>query len=528
MQVSQSVPAAKIARPLVGDPSDAYRRRVLILLATAYALNFIDRQIISVLALDIKRDLGLSDADLGFLYGTAFGVFYALFGIPMGRLADSWNRVHLITIGLSVWSAMTALSGLSRSGMQLAAARIGVGFGEATASPCSYSLIADYFPRELRAGALAVYSSGMYIGAGLSLFLGAAICKAWNTAFPAGWLGLSGWQATFVVVGLPGLALAMLIATLREPPRGISDGMPEPAQTNTDAWRGFLRELVTVVPPLTLFAAWQLGAYGFARNLAALACCAVGAAILIRITGDTAQWAALATAIYAVFSWAAALRERDRPTFALTFGTPAFNTVLLGFGLISFINYAIIFWSLPYAESVLGANRGTAGLIIGGGGAAGGFIGLNLGGRIADRLKQRHPSGRVLVIIFAALAPVLPLAISFTTASLTLFYAMVLPMTILSSTGLGAAAATSQDLVLPRMRGQATAIYFLSITLLGLALGPYTVGRISTWTGNLGAAVLSLALVAPLAALALLRLYRLLPEAERSLLQRAQAAGEPL
>ncbi len=127
---------ASVAPASVAEPSAGYRSWVLGLLVVVYMLNFVDRQILSVLAVDLKRDLGLTDADLGFLYGTAFGVFYALFGIPMGRLADSWNRVRLISLGLALWSAMTALSGLSRTGGQLAAARVGVGVGEATASQC--------------------------------------------------------------------------------------------------------------------------------------------------------------------------------------------------------------------------------------------------------------------------------------------------------------------------------------------------------------------------------------------------------
>lgn len=523
--VDQAAPARLVGRPLTQQPSSAYQQWVLVLLATVYAINFIDRQIVSVLALNIKRDLGLTDADLGFLYGTAFGVFYALFGVPMGKLADSWNRVRLITAGLALWSAMTALSGLSRTGGQLAAARVGVGIGEATASPCAYSLLSDYFPRHKRATALAVYSSGMYIGAGLSLFIGAAVSQAWDRSYLNGWLGLVGWQASFLVVGLPGLLLAAVVAALREPVRGMSDGLPAPAVPYP--FGEFWGEVMTIVPPLTLISAARLGTGTLAVNLVGLLIISALAYALAATTGDTMQWLAVGVGSYAIFSWAATLRQRDPPAFALTWGTPAFLALLLGFGLISFVNYAVIFWSMPYAESVLGANKATAGLVIGGGGAAGGFIGINIGGRLADWLRTRNPSGRVLVILFAAVAPLIPLAISFTAESLAVFYALILPMTVLSSLGLAASAATSQDLVLPRIRGMATAAYFLSITMLGLALGPYTVGRISEATGNLAWAVLSLIAVMPISAAALVMLYRWLPAAEASVLERARAAGEP-
>ena len=518
--------ALRLGDAVAAPPSSGYRSYVLFLLVLVYALNFIDRQIISVLALDLKRDLDLTDADLGFLYGTAFGVFYALFGVPMGRLADSWNRVRLITVGLTLWSAMTALSGLSRTGGQLAAARIGVGIGEATASPCAYSLLSDYFPRKNRATALAIYSTGMYLGAGLSLFIGGAIVESWNRAYPQGWLGLVGWQAAFMAVGVPGLLLALVIATLREPPRGLSDGLITPPSAHP--FRGFVAELLTIVPPFTLVGAAQRGLRPLAINLAAAAAIALLAILLGRWTDNYLQWAAVGLGSYAIFSWASALRTRDRPAFTLIWGSRAFVLMLIAHGFTSFVNYAVVFWSLPYVEASLGATKANAGLLIGGAGAAGGFLGLMLGGRISDHLRARLPAGRVLVMLFAALAPVPLFITSFTTDSLTLFYTLHLPMTLLSSCGLGAYAATSQDLVLPRMRGVATATLFLAITMVGLALGPYAAGRISVLTGSVGTGVLSLLAVLPLSVGALLLLYRALPRDEASIVERARAAGEPI
>jgi MFS family permease len=138
------------------EPGGLYSRYVLAVLVVVYVFNFIDRQILSILAEHIKADLGVTDAQMGFLYGTAFAVFYAVFGIPLGRLADVWDRRRLIAWGLAAWSAMTALSGLARNFPQLALARFGVGVGEASASPAAYSLLSDYFPRARRATALAI------------------------------------------------------------------------------------------------------------------------------------------------------------------------------------------------------------------------------------------------------------------------------------------------------------------------------------------------------------------------------------
>ncbi len=514
------------AAPDPVSKAPAYAWYVLGILFLVYVLNFVDRQIISILAEDIKRDLNLRDEDLGFLYGTAFGVFYALFGIPLGRLADNWHRVRLMTIGLALWSTMTALSGLARSGGMLAAARVGVGVGEATASPSAYSLISDWFPRRLRATALAIYSAGLYVGGGISLGIGGLIVKSWNEAYPGGGpFGLHGWQAAFMIVGLPGLILALVIATLREPTRGQSEGLPAPPP-HPAPFRAFMAELLTILPPLTLIGAAQGGARAFVHNLIGLAIIVAIVFGLISIGEPWPQWVAVGIGVYAVFSWASSLKRRDAPTFALIVANPALLCVVVAYGLNAFLSYSVTFWAPPYAIRILGATPAEAGFIIGGMGAASGFLGVTIGGLVADRLRRHNPAGRLIVVMFGAVVPSLAIATAFSTTNITLFYIMLFPAQACASCALGAAAATMQDLVLPRMRGTATGTFFIGTTLLGLALGPYLAGRISTLSGSLSTGVLSLLVVVPITLAAAIAAYRLVPAAEANREARARAAGE--
>jgi len=506
-------------------PSRGYANYVLVILFLVYVLNFVDRQILSILAKDVKRDLNLDDADIGFLFGTAFGVFYSLFGIPLGRLADNWHRVRLITIGLALWSAMTAFSGLARNGLQLTMARIGVGVGEATASPCAYSLISDYYPKEQRATALAIYSSGIFIGGGLSLFIGGAIVDRWNQAFPGGYLGLVGWQAAFMAVGLPGLLLAAVVATLREPIRGAADGLI--TQPSANPFRDFVGELLSIIPPLTLVGALRRGVPALLVNLAALAMAIAFIWGMVAATGDGPQWIAVGLGAYAVFSWATALRTRDAPTFKLIWGTPAFLYTAIGYGLISFVSYSVAAFGALYAETVLGQSKSIVGLFLGGGAAAGGFLGIVLGGRVADWAKKRREWGRVPVILSGTILPLPFLVYAFTTDNITGFYIANFLMSGLASAALGPAGATTQDLVLPRMRGTATATFFIATALIGLALGPYFTGYVSkSLGGDLRTGLLALLAVAPISAVLLLLAWRAVPEAERTVTDRARAAGE--
>ena len=190
----------------------AYRNYVLLLLMVVYIFNFIDRQILVILQESIKAELGLSDQQLGLLSGFTFAVFYVVCGIPIARLADRYNRVNIVSASLAIWSAMTAISGLATNFVQLLAARIGVGVGEAGASPPSHSIISDYFPHEERGRALSIYSVGIYIGILIGFLAG-------------GWINqYFGWRIAFMVVGAPGILLAVVVKlTLREPLRGQLD-----------------------------------------------------------------------------------------------------------------------------------------------------------------------------------------------------------------------------------------------------------------------------------------------------------------
>jgi predicted MFS family arabinose efflux permease len=201
--------------------SPAYLRYALGLLCAVYVVNFVDRQVLSILLQSIKQDLGLSDLQLGLLSGTAFGLFYATLGIPIARLADRFSRKGVIAVCLALWSVMTALCGNATGFATLLLYRIGVGVGEAGGSPPAHSMISDYFPPERRASALGVFSLGIPFGILVGFLAG-------------GWLDEAlGWRLAFVVVGLPGVVLAVVVAlTLREPVRGHSEGL---VATNREA-----------------------------------------------------------------------------------------------------------------------------------------------------------------------------------------------------------------------------------------------------------------------------------------------------
>ncbi len=203
-----------------------YRYLVLGILTAAYVSNFVDRQVINVLAQYIIDDLEISDGQFGMLSGLAFACIYTTLGIPIARLADISNRRNIIAISITIWSVMTALCGAAQNFFQLFMARFGVGVGEAGGSPPAHSIVSDIFPAAQRATALSIYSLGIYGGILVGTIGGAYLVQYFD------------WRTAFVVVGLPGLFLAALVRfVIKEPPRGMAESRKDVAPP------GFLRVL---------------------------------------------------------------------------------------------------------------------------------------------------------------------------------------------------------------------------------------------------------------------------------------------
>jgi MFS family permease len=250
---------AAIEADHVADRALRRRTLTLALLTLTYFFSYMDRQILAILLELIKADLQLSDTQLGLLSGLAFAIFYAGLGIPVARLADRSNRRNIIAVSLAIWSAMTVVCGVAQNFVQLLLARIGVGIGEAGSSPPSHSIIADLYPVEKRASAMAIYTLGVVLGGGFGTLIGSQLAAAY------------GWRVAIMAIGAPGLLLAIIVRLfVVEPRRGQSEAaqvkdtsaMPTMASAFKDIWRnGAARHLVCGVT-LTSLIGYALTAFG--------------------------------------------------------------------------------------------------------------------------------------------------------------------------------------------------------------------------------------------------------------------------
>ena len=382
------------------DYSEGYKQSVLWLLVVAYTFNFIDRTIISTIGQAIKVDLHLTDTELGLLGGIAFAALYTTLGIPIARLAERWNRVNIIAIAIVIWSGFTALCGAAHSFWQLLLFRVGVGVGEAGLSPPAHSLISDYFAPQKRASALAIYSFGIPLGGMFGAIAGGWIAQTFD------------WRWAFVVVGLPGVLIALALKVfVKEPVRGHSDAIA----------RGVAPESVAVKPP--------------------------------------------------PFSLGDEFKELGSVAGTLFGNWPVLN-IVLGVTIASFAWYGSGAFGAPYFIRQFGLDLATVGLVFGlvGGFSAG--LGTLLGGFVTDFLGKRSAAWYAIVPAIG-LAIATPIYIyAYLQNDWRYAAAILLIPGIFHYVYLGPTFGVVQNVVETRRRATATALLFFFLNLLALGGGP--------------------------------------------------------
>lgn len=373
--------------------SAPYRGYVLGMLTLVYVFNFLDRQLLVILQEPIKAELGLSDTQLGLLSGLAFAVVYVTAALPLAQLAERWSRRSMVAASLATWSAMTALTGLVTSFSQLFLARAAVGIGEAGASPASHSLISDIFPVNRRATALATYSTGINMGILMGFLLG-------------GWINeFFGWRMAFIIVGLPGIVLALIVRfTIAEPPKGLSLGINAGSK-----------------PP------------------------------------------------------------KFFDTVKLLWSKHSFRHLALGTALQALVGYGIISWLPSYMIRMHGMSTGEIGtwmaLTAGVAGALGTFGGGWLSDRLAGRDRRYYQWVPAIAAFFLVPLMCMVLLLGNPTIAMLIF---ILPA-LLQNVCLGPALASTHALVDVRSKSVGSAILFFVVNLIGLGLGPLSIGMVSDY-----------------------------------------------
>ncbi|OYW45934.1 MAG: hypothetical protein B7Z08_04680 [Sphingomonadales bacterium 32-68-7] len=523
----------------------------LTLVVLMQAMSMVDRQILSILLPRIKADLNVGDAEMGLLYGTVFALFYALFSLPLGRLADGWIRTRLLAVSLLGWSLATGLAGFAKGFSLLAVSRLGVGIGEASSQPAGLSLLSDAFPKERRGLIGAAMAVAVALGLGAALTIGGSIADGWDARWPDpanAPLGFAGWQAAFIGAALPGIVLAFFMWRLPEPIRGVADGIP--ARRDPAPFKAAFGLLGAILPIGVWLNFLRRGASAkdWVLNTLVLVAAVAGAIFLTRftdglreanpivipfgdggLTGNGIQWLVSGFGVYVLFNWVQSLKLGDKPAYVTMAKNPALLIVIFMASLQTMLNYGVMAFTPSYLIGHFNQSATQVGLIFGPFIAALGILGPVIAGPVSDWAEQRMKSGRLVITLLSLIVSPLCAVAVYTTDSLVMFYVFFVAFSIATTMWLPPIYASLVELVLPRMRGMVTSFYILSITLIGQGIGPYTVGLMSDRNGgDLAAAILSLYWVAiPIVLLSGLAIWRYRID-EPQVVARARAAGEPV
>jgi MFS family permease len=519
----------------------------LFLVSSGQGLSLLDRQILSILAPSISRDLGIGDAEIGLLYGTLFALFYALFSLPLGRLVDGWIRTRLLGICILSWSLATGLAAFAQSFAVLAISRLGVGIGEGAAQPGANSIIFDTFPRNRRGTAMAAMGIATALGLGLSMALGGLVAQWWDGRYPGGGpLGFSGWQFAFIVAALPGLLLAWALFRMKEPLRGGMDGLP--AENDAHPFKASAAVLGAVTPGANWFMLWhrKAGARQWTINLGGLALILAVCWAMTQLTQDFSprpalralgmtidphvlQWFVVGFGAFVVLNLFQSLKLTDRPTYNVMLSPSLLLLFVVG-GLQTSINYGVMGFTPSFLIREYGLDQATTGVQFGLLAAALGVAGPVIAGPLSDFLTTRMGArGRVwLTLASLGISPFFGIW-TFSSPDPFNFYLRFSFYSIILTLWLPPIYSLYYDLVLPRMRGMASSTYIIVSTLLGLGMGPYFVGIVSDRNGgDLGQAIISINVVAPVIVVILLYVLTRIQRDEDSLRERARAGGEPV
>ena len=520
----------------------------LFLVSSGQGLSLLDRQILSILAPSISRDLGIGDAEIGLLYGTLFALFYALFSLPLGRLVDGWIRTRLLAICILMWSLATGMAAFAQSFAVLAISRLGVGIGEGAAQPGANSIIFDTFPRHLRGTAMAAMGIATALGLGLSMALGGFVAQWWDGRYPSGDapLGFSGWQFAFLVAALPGILLAWALFRMKEPVRGGMDGIPP--REDPHPFKASAAVLGAVTPGANWVSLWnrEAGRKQWTINLVGFALIVAVCwtmtqvsqafsprppieALGLNLDPHVLQWFVVGFGAFVVLNLFQSLKLTDRPTYNVMFSPSLLLLFVVG-GLQTSINYGVMGFTPSFLIREYGLDQATTGLQFGLLAAALGVLGPIIAGPLSDFLTVRMGAkGRVwLTLASLGISPFFGIW-TFSAADPFSFYVRFSIYSLILTLWLPPIYSLYYDLVLPRMRGIASSTYIIVSTLLGLGMGPYFVGIVSDRNGgDLGQAIISINIVAPVIAVILIYVLFRINRDEASVLDRARAAGESL